>query len=95
MRIDKRILNISAWLALLTILVFPGKIWAEGESTPRIEYGFPFRFFIKYYPDHMDSSPWFIKGVHIQLLLYFLNVMVIYWIIRMLLSLGRSIKKKE
>ncbi|WP_194543307.1 hypothetical protein [Paenibacillus sp. JZ16] len=47
MRIDKSIFNISAWLALFTILVFPGKIWAEGEGAPRIEYGFPFRFFIK------------------------------------------------
>ncbi|MCV4231777.1 hypothetical protein OHJ21_11410 [Virgibacillus sp. LDC1] len=40
MRIDKRIFNISAWLALLTILVFPGKIGAEGVGTPRIEYGY-------------------------------------------------------
>ncbi|MBX4147904.1 hypothetical protein [Paenibacillus lautus] len=95
MRIDKSIFNISAWLALFTILVFPGKIWAEGEGAPRIEYGFPFRFFIKYYPDYMDSSPWFIKGVHIQLLSYFFNVLVIYWILHMLLSLGKSIKKKE
>ncbi|KOR89722.1 hypothetical protein [Paenibacillus solani] len=97
MRIKRRrIFNLSAWIALLTILLAPGKVIIEGEDVARIEYGFPFRFIIKYYPNHMsnslDTNPWLIQDIQIQLLLYFFNVMLIYGIIHIILTIRKRMK---
>ncbi|MBA9087895.1 8-oxo-dGTP pyrophosphatase MutT (NUDIX family) [Fontibacillus solani] len=79
------IFNISFWLALLTIILTPGKVPTEGAS--RIEYGFPFRFFIQY-----QSTEWFIQGVGIQLLYYFLDVFIVYGLINAGLNLWNRLK---
>ncbi|SDF38797.1 hypothetical protein SAMN04488542_11015 [Fontibacillus panacisegetis] len=79
------IFNISFWLALLTIILIPGKVPTEGAS--RIEYGFPFRFFIQY-----QSTEWFIQGVGIQLLYYFFDVFIIYGLIYACLHLWNRLK---
>ncbi|MMZ59107.1 RNA pyrophosphohydrolase [compost metagenome] len=77
------IFNISFWLALLTILLIPGKIPTEGAS--RTEYGFPFRFLRQYHTNPVNE--WFIQGVNIQLLYYFLDVFIIYGLIHAGLNL--------
>lgn len=87
MKVDIRILNLSYWLALLTILFFPGKVLTEGAH--RIEYGFPFRFFIQYHHE-LNGNRWFLQGVSIQLLLYFLDVAIVYG---MLLGIKQVYKK--
>lgn len=96
MRIRRRIFNLSAWIALLTILIAPGKVIIKGEDVARIEYGFPFRFFIKLYPNHMsnslDNNHWLIKDVQIQLLFYFFNVMLIYGIIHIIMTIRKKMK---
>jgi len=74
MKVNKMILNISLWLALLAILFIPGNVPATGAE--RIEYGFPLRFFIQY-----EQNSWFIKGVSIDLFSYFVNVVIIYAVI--------------
>ena len=71
MKIDLRVFNYSLWFSLLTILIFPGRIKTEGRAL--IEYGFPFGFFV---PSRHDI--WFIRGVSIDLLKYFLNAIIIY-----------------
>lgn len=94
--IRRRIFNLSAWLALLTILLAPGKVIIKGEDVARIEYGFPFRFIIKYYPNHMshslDTNPWLITDIQIQLLFYFFNVMLIYGIIHIIWTIRNRMK---
>jgi len=55
------------------MLIFPGNLYNED---PRgIEYGFPFPFLTHYRQDN-----WFIRGVHIDLLYYFFNAVVIYFL---------------
>lgn len=94
--IRRRIFNLSAWLALLTILLTPGKVIIEGGDVARIEYGFPFRFIIKHYPNHMSDSlytnPWLITDIQIQLLFYLFNVLLIYGIIQNILSIRNRMK---
>ncbi|MNO48745.1 hypothetical protein D3C76_390850 [compost metagenome] len=75
MKINKRILNISFWVALLTILFIPGNSPAEGAN--RTEYGFPMRFFTQYHHVPKENK-WFIQGISIELISYFLNVAFIY-----------------
>jgi|SRR5690625_2183784 len=75
MRQRIRILNLSAWLALLSVLFIPGKVYTEGSLIT--EYGFPFRFLTQYH-NHFDKSRWLITDVNIQLLEFLFNVLFIY-----------------
>lgn len=72
MRVDVKILGFSLWLSLLTILIFPG----SSTGTIGMKYGFPVSFFTFYHEDK-----WFIRGVNINLLGYFINVLIIYFIV--------------
>lgn len=78
MKVNKRILNISFWVALLTVLFIPGDIPAEGAH--RTEYGFPLRFFKQYHYE-LNDNKWFLQGVSIELLYYFLDVAIIYGVL--------------
>ena len=69
MKLNKRILNYSLWISLITILTFPG----SAEDEKGIKYGFPISFLTYYHQDR-----WFIKGVSINILNYFINVGIIY-----------------
>ncbi|GAB6931114.1 hypothetical protein JCM10914A_50970 [Paenibacillus sp. JCM 10914] len=75
-----RTLHVSLWLALSTILMFPG----THESGPeRAEYGFPLRFFTDYMMNSShESTIWYIQGMNFQVGNYFLNVVLIYSVIR-------------
>lgn len=90
MKIHKRILNLSFWIALITIIFIPGKVYTEGSA--RTEFGFPIRFFTQYHTDMNESSNWFISGVKIDLLNYFFNVLIIYGVIHVLLYLKNRLK---
>lgn|GEM_PF-2315760 len=72
MRVDVKILGFSLWLSLLTILIFPG----SSTGTIGMKYGFPVSFFTFYHEDR-----WLIRGVSINLLGYFINVLIIYFIV--------------
>lgn len=85
MKINKRILNYSLWLSLLTILIFPGNLFTE--DTKGMRYGFPFPFLIHYHQDH-----WFIRGVSINILYYLIDIIIIYFIIIGLREIYRRIK---
>ncbi len=78
MNIHKRILNLSAWFAVLAIII-PGRAYTEG--TPRTEYGFPFRFFTDYHHAKPDDTIWYVFTVNINILEYLLNVLIIYNVI--------------
>jgi hypothetical protein len=86
MKINKRIFNLSAWLALLTIILIPGK-----EGALRTEFGYPFRFLIQYHNESIESKIWFIRGVNIQLLLFLFNVLIIYGLIHVVLYLNTKV----
>ncbi len=91
MKINKRIFNLSAWLALLTILIIPGR--ASIDGTPMTEYGYPFQFIALFNNStHMDK--WLIKDVNIQLFYYFINVIIIYWIILGVMFVRNKLKVK-
>lgn len=79
MNIHKRVLNLSAWLAVLAIIIIPGKAYTEGPL--RTEYGFPFRFFTDYHYAKPDDTIWFVSTVHVHILEYLLNVLIIYNVI--------------
>ncbi|GIP29390.1 hypothetical protein J23TS9_45200 [Paenibacillus sp. J23TS9] len=78
MKINKEIFNLSAWLALLTIFIIPGKVSIVGIQMT--QYGYPFRFISLFNTStHMDK--WLIKDINVLLLYYFFDVIIIYWII--------------
>ncbi|MEC0092319.1 hypothetical protein [Paenibacillus macquariensis] len=80
MKVNKIILNISLWLAILAILFIPGSVPTEGAD--RIEYGFPLRFFIQYQQNHYEvGNWWFLQGARIELFNYLVNVAIIYVVI--------------
>ncbi|MNW38446.1 hypothetical protein D3C74_155120 [compost metagenome] len=85
--LNVRIFHLSVWIALLTVFVFPGKIPREGAA--RAEFGFPFTFLTEYRLRPSDSE-WFIHNLSINLLSYFLNVMIIYAILHGLWLLKRK-----
>ena len=95
MKINGRILNISAWLALFTLIFFPGREIMDGA--PRTEYGFPLRYFIQYH--EISDSKWLASSVNIQLLYYCFNVLIFYGVflalafIRNKMRLGKNNKK--
>jgi|GEM_PF-1646786 hypothetical protein len=77
MKIHKRILNLSAWLAVLAVFLIPGTLNNNNE-TLRTEYGFPLRFLTDYHVSNSNGSTWFISDMYINLLVYFVNVLLIY-----------------
>jgi hypothetical protein len=92
MKINKRILNLSAWLALITIILTPGKVATEGAL--RTDYGYPFRFFTQFH-NGADGDIWFIRGVSIELLYYFFNVLIIYGLVHVLIYLKDKVKSTK
>ncbi|OPG94428.1 hypothetical protein B2I21_31065 [Chryseobacterium mucoviscidosis] len=83
MTFNKRIFNLSAWLAVLAVIFIPGTAYTEG--TLRTEYGFPLRFFTDYHYKKPDDTIWFLSNVHVNALLYLFNVLFIYAGIHVLL----------
>lgn len=68
----KSMFHYSLWLSLITILIFPGR----AKNMIGIKYGFPISFFTYYHQDR-----WFIKGVSVDILKYFINVSIIFVIL--------------
>ncbi|WP_314585793.1 hypothetical protein [Paenibacillus terrigena] len=91
MRINLRILNLSAWIALLTIIIVPGKVYNAGIL--RTEFGFPFRFFVEYHNKMNESHVWFLRGIRIDLLYFMFDVLIIYGILHGLLYILSRAKK--
>jgi len=92
MKINKRLINLSAWVALFTILIFPGEVFTEG--TNRTEYGYPFVFFTQF-KNEAESTRWFIKGISISLLPYLANMVIIYLILLGLNTSYIKLKSKK
>lgn len=90
MKVNKKVLNISFWVALLTVLFIPGNIPAEGVQ--RTEYGFPLRFFIHYYSES-NANMWFLQGVRIELFIYLVDVAIIYGMLLGVKSIYNQVKK--
>ncbi|SLK20372.1 hypothetical protein SAMN06272722_1166 [Paenibacillus sp. RU5A] len=89
MTFNKRIFNLSAWLAVLAVIFIPGTAYTEG--TLRTEYGFPFRFFTDYHYKTPDDTIWFLSSVNVNALLYLFNVLFIYAGIHVLLYVKKRI----
>ncbi|MCM3133499.1 hypothetical protein M3629_11885 [Paenibacillus polysaccharolyticus] len=94
MKIHKRIFNLSAWLAALAVLIIPGTLHTEGGPL-RTEYGFPLRFLTDYHISNSNGSIWFISDMHINLLVYFVNVLFIYAGIHVIVYLKKRLTKKS
>ncbi|WP_366294015.1 hypothetical protein [Paenibacillus sp. AN1007] len=94
MKINLKIFNLSAWLAALAVWCLPGTIETEGGPL-RTEYGFPFRFLTDYHLPNPDGAIWFISDMHINLLVYFFNILFIYAGIHVILYLKKRIKEKQ
>lgn len=92
MKINKRILNLSTWLALITLLLIPGKFQTEGVQ--RIEFGFPIRFFTTYH-NETNESLWFASTVSIKLLYFFINILIIYVVIHVILQIKNKMKTSK
>ncbi|MFX3646849.1 MAG: hypothetical protein ACE3K2_16450 [Paenibacillus sp.] len=92
MVINKRIMNLSAWLAVLAILCIPGTLHTE-DGPLRTEYGFPLRFFTDYHIANSDGTIWFISGIHLNVLLYLFNVLFIYAGIHVILYIKKRLTR--
>ncbi|OMF12067.1 hypothetical protein BK131_18835 [Paenibacillus amylolyticus] len=92
MKIHKRILNLSAWLAVLAILCIPGTLHTE-DGPLRTEYGFPIRFFMDYHYANSEGTIWFISGIQLNVLLYLFNVLFIYAGIHVILYIKKKLTK--
>ncbi|GAS83447.1 unknown protein [Paenibacillus amylolyticus] len=90
MKIYKRILNLSAWLAVLAILCIPGTLHTE-DGPLRTEYGFPIRFFTDYHYANSEGTIWFISGISLNVLLYLFNVLLIYTGIHVILYIKKRL----
>jgi len=93
MKIHLRILNLSAWIALLTLLIFPGHHATVGTS--RTEFGFPFRFVTQYHNEIMEGHRWLLRGIRIDLLYFLMDVAIIYTIIHGLLYFVSKLKSRQ
>lgn len=92
MTINKRIMNLSAWLAVLAILFIPGTLHTE-DGPFRTEYGFPLRFFTDYHYANSEGTIWFISGIYLNVLLYLFNVLFIYAGIHVILYIKKRLTK--
>lgn len=93
MNINYRILNLSAWLATLAVVLIPGTAYTEG--TPRTEYGFPFRFYTDYHHASPYDTIWFLSGVNIQVLSYLFNVLLFYAALHVMLYIKKRLTRLE
>ncbi|MFS0871965.1 hypothetical protein [Paenibacillus xylanilyticus] len=89
MTINYRILNVSAWLAVLAVMFIPGTAYTEDPL--RTEYGFPIRFYTDYHYEKPDDTIWFLSGVNIQVLSYLFNVLFIYAAIHVVLYIKKRL----
>ncbi|MGQ8872555.1 hypothetical protein [Paenibacillus sp. TSA_86.1] len=94
MKIHKKILNLSFWLAALAVLFIPGTLHTENVPL-RTEYGFPLRFLTDYHISNSEGSIWFISDMHINLLVYFVNVLFIYAGIHVLVYIKKRLTRKS
>jgi len=95
MKLHLRILNLSAWIVLLTILIIPGQLVTVGAL--RTNFGFPFRYVTQYPHTITEGHRWFLRGIRIDLLYFILDVLIVYGIIHGLLyiiSKMKATKKK-
>ena len=86
MKINKKVLNYSLWLSLITILTFPG----SPDGGIGMKYGFPLSF-LTYY--HQDK--WFIRGVNFHILSYLINTFIIYFLILGLIEVYNRLSKRK
>lgn len=93
LNINYRILNLSAWLAMLAVVFIPGTAYTEGP--PRTEYGFPFRFYTEYHHHSPPDTIWFLSGVSIQVLSYLFNVLLIYAAIHVFHYIKKRLTRSE
>ncbi len=92
MKFNNRIFNFSAWLALLTLIFFPGKVITEVVT--RTEYGYPIRFFVRYHEYEITDSKWFANSISLQILYYFIDVLIIYCVICLILFIKQWMKSE-
>lgn len=92
MTINKRIMNLSAWLAVLAILRIPGTLHTE-DGPLRTEHGFPIRFFTDYHYANSEGTIWFISGIYLNVLLYLFNVLFIYAGIHVIFYIKKKLTK--
>jgi len=93
MNIHLRTLNLSAWIALLTTLIFPGHQATDGAA--RTDFGFPFPFITQYHNEIMEGHRWLLRGIRIDLLYFLLDVAIIYAIIHGLLYFVSKFKSQK
>ncbi|MCP1132367.1 hypothetical protein NKT34_03635 [Paenibacillus polysaccharolyticus] len=94
MKIHKKIFNLSAWLAVLAVFFIPGTLNNDNEPL-RTEYGFPLRFLTDYHVSNSNGSIWFISNMHINLLVYFVNVLFIYAGIHVIVYIKKRLTNKS
>ncbi|PAF30376.1 hypothetical protein CHI14_16585 [Paenibacillus sp. 7516] len=93
MNINYRILNLSAWLAMLAVMLIPGTAYTEGP--PRTEYGFPIRFYTEYHHASPPDTIWFLSGINIQVLSYLFNILLIYTAIHVFHYIKKRLTRSE
>lgn len=86
MSVNTKVLNYSLWISLITMLIFPG----SPEGVKGIKYGFPISF-ITYY--HQDR--WLIRGVNLNILNYFINTLIIYALLLIIIKLYSKFSKRN
>lgn len=87
-----RRMNLSVWLATLSILFFPGEVYTDDTNgVLKTEYGFPIRFFTQYHT-LINENGWLIRDVNIQMLHFLLNVIIIYYMIKGTLYLVKKFR---
>lgn len=89
MKFNKRIFNLSAWLAVLAVMFIPGTAYTEGPL--RTEYGFPLRFYTDYHYQQPEATTWFFSNIYVNGLLYLFNVLFIYVGIHLLLYVKKRL----
>lgn len=90
MRINIKVINISSWIAALSIFLFPGKLISHNSNSSS-EYGFPIKF-LTIHPEALKSNQWLITNVSIQLLYFFIDVVLFYCLISILLHLNAKVR---
>ncbi|WP_145332591.1 hypothetical protein [Paenibacillus xylanexedens] len=94
MKIHIKIFNLSAWLAVLAVFFLPGTLNNDNKIL-RTEYGFPLRFLTDYHTSNSSGSTWFISDMHINLLVYFVNVLFIYAGIHVIVYIKKRLTKQS
>ncbi|GIP18046.1 hypothetical protein J40TS1_36880 [Paenibacillus montaniterrae] len=90
---NTKLVNYAAWLSLLTILIFPGRPGETGMASST--YGFPFAFLTDYHHAPNGKQIWFIKGVNLNLLGFFLNIVFFYVVLLVITRMAAAYAAKK